>query len=103
MVVPFTHVPTLDRLEPEARAELMELAVKATTVLGKIYQAQGFNLGINVGKAAGAGIIEHVHLHVVPRWLGDTNFMSTLGKTRVLPERLEESYQRIHAAWHNLE
>lgn len=103
MVVPYTHVPTLDGLDPRTRAELMDLAMQATSVLGKVYQPEGFNLGINIGKAAGAGITEHVHLHVVPRWMGDTNFMSTLGNTRVLPETLEESYQRIHAAWHNIE
>jgi ATP adenylyltransferase len=101
MIVPFAHKPSLEGVDAETRAEMMELAVQATSVLGEVYQAQGFNLGINIGEAAGAGITEHVHLHVVPRWFGDTNFMSTLGGTRVLPETLEESYQRINDAWHS--
>ena len=99
MVVPYKHVSSLEGLEAETRAELMELAAGIMTVLGKEYNAQGFNMGINVGEAAGAGIVEHVHLHVVPRWTGDTNFMSSLGETRVLPETLEETYQRLKKAW----
>jgi ATP adenylyltransferase len=99
MVVPYKHDSSLDGLEAETRAELMELAARIMKVLGKEYNAQGFNMGINVGEAAGAGIIEHVHLHVVPRWTGDTNFMSSLGETRVLPETLEETYQRLKKAW----
>jgi ATP adenylyltransferase len=102
MIVPFDHKPSLEGVDAETRAEMMELAVQATSVLEGVYQAEGFNLGINIGKAAGAGITEHVHLHVVPRWFGDTNFMSTLGSTRVLPETLEESYRRIYAAWRSL-
>ena len=101
MVVPFNHVPGLAGLDAETRAEMMELAVQATSVLEKIYQPQGFNLGVNIGEAAGAGITGHVHLHVVPRWYGDTNFMSSLGSTRVLPETLEETYERVYFAWHN--
>jgi ATP adenylyltransferase len=101
MIVPNDHQPSLGDIDAPARAEMMELAVQATSVLGQVYQAQGFNLGINIGEAAGAGISEHVHLHVVPRWFGDTNFMSTLGGARVLPESLEESYQRIYSAWHS--
>ena len=91
--------PYTSGLGAMARAELMELATRIMTVLSKEYNAQGFNMGVNVGEAAGAGIIEHVHLHVVPRWTGDTNFMSSLGETRVLPETLEETYQRLKKAW----
>lgn len=99
MIVPYEHQPSLEELDPNVRAEMMELAVQATSILDEVYQTQGFNLGINIGEAAGAGITDHVHLHVVPRWVGDTNFMSALGDTRVLPETLEESYQRIRQAW----
>jgi len=103
MIVPYDHQPSLEELDPKTRAEMMELAVHATAILGEVYQANGFNLGINIGEAAGAGITDHVHLHVVPRWVGDTNFMSTLGSTRVLPETLQESYQRIYKAWYKRE
>ncbi len=99
MMVPYEHQPSLELLDAQTRAEMMELAVKAVQVLTKEYQAQGFNVGINIGVAAGAGIAEHIHLHVVPRWSGDTNFMSSLGQTRVLPESLEETFQRIKAGW----
>ena len=99
MVVPYRHEATLERLEPETRAEMMELANRSMQVLDRIYQPQGFNIGINIGEAAGAGITEHVHLHVVPRWLGDTNFMSSLSQTRVLPETLEDTYRRVKEGW----
>lgn len=99
MVVPHAHVSTIEALEPAVRAEMMELANAAMGILRTIYHPQGFNLGLNIGEAAGAGIAEHVHLHVVPRWAGDTNFMSSLGQTRVLPEILQDTYQRVCAAW----
>jgi len=95
LVVPFKHVPNLQELDPETRAEMMELTSQSMTVLRNLYQPQGFNMGANLGAAAGAGAPEHVHLHVVPRWSGDTNFMSTLGQTRVLPEALVDTYERI--------
>jgi ATP adenylyltransferase len=77
----------------------MELSARAIQVLQVLYSPQGYNLGMNIGNAAGAGISEHVHLHVVPRWVGDTNFMSAVSQTRVLPELLEETYHRVREAW----
>ncbi|HSG42392.1 MAG TPA: HIT domain-containing protein [Anaerolineales bacterium] len=95
LVNPYQHVTTLEELDSDTRAEMMELASRCTTVLKSIYKPQGFNVGVNMGAAAGAGVPEHIHLHVVPRWSGDTTFMTTLGKTRVLPEELETTYERI--------
>lgn len=99
MVVPYEHQPNLEALHAETRAELMELAVGATQALAAVYSPQGFNLGMNIGEVAGAGIAAHVHMHIVPRWGGDTNFMSSLADTRVLPEALEDTYRRVKAAW----
>lgn len=98
MVVPFVHVSNMTDLDAATRAEMMELASRMMLLLVQEYGAEGFNIGINIGEAAGAGIIEHVHLHIVPRWTGDTNFMSSLGEVRVLPETLEDTYQRLIAA-----
>lgn len=99
MAVACAHQPSLEDLDATTRAEMMELATQAMAVLRTVYHPDGFNLGVNIGEAAGAGIREHVHLHVVPRWGGDTNFMSTLAGTRVLPESLEETYRRFTQAW----
>jgi ATP adenylyltransferase len=95
MVVPLRHQPNLEALDAPERAEMMELTSLATSVLRGIYQTQAFNIGLNIGEAAGAGVKEHVHVHVVPRWVGDTNFMSTLAGTRVLPELLQDTWKRI--------
>jgi ATP adenylyltransferase len=95
MVVPLEHKPDLEGLDQSTRAEMMELTSRCMSVLRKVYNPQAFNMGANIGEAAGAGIAEHVHIHIVPRWSGDTNFMSTLGETRVLPESLEETYRKI--------
>jgi ATP adenylyltransferase len=99
MVVPFAHKPDFVELNPKIRAEMMELATRCMRILRKVYNPQAFNLGANVGEVAGAGIPDHVHIHIVPRWAGDTNFMSTVGEVRVLPEILEETYRRIRTAW----
>jgi ATP adenylyltransferase len=99
MVVPYEHQPSLDLLESGSRLDIMDLSAKALQVLEVLYKPQGFNLGMNIGNAAGAGILEHVHLHIVPRWIGDTNFMSSISQTRVLPELLEETYRRVKEAW----
>jgi ATP adenylyltransferase len=99
MVVPYLHEASLESLDAETRAELLELANRIMKMLDREYHAQGYNVGINIGEAAGAGITDHIHLHVVPRWSGDTNFMSSLGETRVLPETLEDTYLRMKSAW----
>ncbi len=99
LVVANAHLPSLEDLDEKTRAEMMELATKCMRVLRKVYQPQAFNLGANIGEASGAGVADHVHLHVVPRWVGDTNFMSSLAETRVLPEALEDTYTRIQQAW----
>ena len=95
MVVPFAHKPNLEELDAATRAEMMELTSQATVVLRKVYKAVSFNVGANIGEAAGAGVKNHVHIHIVPRWVGDTNFMSAVAETRVLPESLEDSWRRI--------
>lgn len=95
MVAPLVHKATLEELDAPTRAEMMELTSLCMTTLRKVYNPQAFNLGANIGEAAGAGVPGHVHLHIVPRWHGDTNFMSTVGEVRVLPENLEDTYQRV--------
>jgi ATP adenylyltransferase len=99
MVVPLTHVDSIELLAPEALTELMTLTQKAMLVLRAAYNPQGFNIGINVGHAAGAGVPGHVHQHIVPRWNADSNFMSTLANTRVIPEELPQTYERLHSQW----
>ena len=99
MVVANSHQPSIEDLDVEIRSEMMELATTSMRVIRKVYQPDAFNLGANIGEAAGAGIAGHVHMHVVPRWGGDTNFLSSLAETRVLPEELNETYRRICAVW----
>ena len=99
MVIPYQHESDLDALPSETRAEIMELTTQAIRVLRKVYHPQAFNVGMNLGSAAGAGIAAHLHMHIVPRWSGDTNFMSAVAHTRVLPEALEVTYQRVREAW----
>jgi ATP adenylyltransferase len=99
MVVPYIHKASLEDLDTATRSEIMENTVHALKALRGEYQPQGFNLGFNIGEVAGAGVLDHVHFHVVPRWGGDTNFMTALGDTRVLPESLMDTYRRIRKAW----
>lgn len=99
MVVPYAHVPSLEDLNAGTRAELMELVVRSLSALRTAYHPNGFNVGVNIGQAAGAGVADHVHLHVVPRWSGDTNYMSIIGNTRTIAEWLDETYQHLKAAW----
>ncbi len=100
MVAPFAHQASPELLEPAERAEMMELVSQCITALRQIYNPHGFNVGANIGTAAGAGVPGHVHIHIVPRWNGDTSFMSTVGEVRVLPESLEETYRRVREILH---
>jgi ATP adenylyltransferase len=95
MVVPYRHLSTLEALTPDEQIELMQLARLSEIALAEAYRPQGINVGINLGKAAGAGIENHLHIHLVPRWAGDTNFMTAVGQTRVLPEDLSETASRL--------
>jgi ATP adenylyltransferase len=98
MVVPFAHLDELQKLPEAAANEMMALSQKMEGVLRNVYSPDGVNLGMNIGRAAGAGVAGHVHMHVLPRWVGDTNFMTTVGESRVLPEALEETFKRLKAA-----
>jgi ATP adenylyltransferase len=95
MVAPYDHVATLPDLESETIAELMSLAQRAIVVLDEVYGPQGYNAGWNQGRVAGAGFADHIHLHVVPRWAGDTNYMPVIGDTKVMPQSLEDSYDNL--------
>ncbi len=99
MVVPFRHVATPVDLLPEEWAEMGELVQRSIRALESTYHPQGFNVGINVGRAAGAGIEDHCHMHVVPRWSGDNNFVPVLAETRVIPEALEVTHLRLVEAF----
>jgi ATP adenylyltransferase len=102
LLAPKRHVADLSELDRDELAELMSLAALATRALGSEYAPGGFNLGMNLGKVAGAGIADHLHLHVVPRWNGDTNFMTAAQSTRVLPESLAETHLRLRPLFRDL-
>jgi ATP adenylyltransferase len=95
MVVPFEHIGELTALDAETLAEMMLLTQRTQLALARVYAPNGFNIGINQGRAAGAGVAGHVHQHVVPRWIGDTNFMSVTGETRLAPEDLDTTYNKL--------
>jgi ATP adenylyltransferase len=95
MVVPYAHMSTLEDLDARTLAELMLLTQLSLRVLREAYNPQGFNLGMNIGEVAGAGVAGHIHLHIVPRWGGDTNAMTVVGETRVIPEWLDQTYERL--------
>jgi ATP adenylyltransferase len=101
--MPYAHLNQLAALPVEAAHELMDLAQKTESVLGKLYRPHGFNFGLNVGKAGGAGVAGHIHLHAMPRWLGDTNFMTVIGETRVLPEDLASTWRRMREGFAEIE
>jgi ATP adenylyltransferase len=102
MVIPNRHIASLVAATAAERAELIELTAVAEAALAEVFQPDGVNMGINLGKPAGAGILDHVHLHVVPRWSGDTNFMTVVGQTRVLPEELPETAAKLRPVFARL-
>lgn len=98
MVVPYAHLDELSKLPAAAASEMMALSQKMETVLRDLYKPDGINLGMNVGAAAGAGVAGHIHMHVLPRWIADASFMTVVGETRVLPEDLETTWERVRGA-----
>jgi ATP adenylyltransferase len=99
MVAPLRHEPRLGGLSPEEASAVMALTRDASLAVEAAYQPDGINVGMNLGRAAGAGVPNHLHVHVLPRWAGDTNFMTAVAETRVLPESLSTSYEKLLAAW----
>ena len=102
MVVPARHIATLGAASPAERAGMIELTSLAEAALSEAYRPQGLNVGMNLGRAAGAGIVDHMHIHVVPRWNGDTSFVSVVGEVRVLPEDLDQSAARLRPVFERL-
>jgi ATP adenylyltransferase len=102
MVVPNRHVPSLASTTADEREELMRLTRHAEMALEETYRPQGMNIGINLGRPAGAGVVDHLHVHVVPRWNGDTNFMSVVGNVRVLPEEMPATKKRLQPIFERL-
>jgi ATP adenylyltransferase len=99
MIAPYEHVPTLEDAAAETLTEMMRLTRDAERHLHDLYNPDGINLGMNIGAAAGAGVAGHIHMHVLPRWVADANFMTTVGETRVLPEELSVTYERMRNAF----
>ncbi|HNQ39667.1 MAG: HIT domain-containing protein [Candidatus Cloacimonas sp.] len=95
MIIPYQHCGTLTELEEETWLEMAKLVRNTETILNKVYNCDGINIGINLGCAAGAGIAEHLHIHIVPRWVGDSNFMSVIGGERVIPESFASAYNKL--------
>jgi ATP adenylyltransferase len=98
MIVPFTHLDELQKLPAAVAHEMMDLSQAMERVLRQLYSPDGINLGMNIGKAAGAGVAGHIHMHALPRWVADANFVSVIGETRILPETLELTYERVKGA-----
>ena len=99
LIVPYRHVDSLAALPPQEAQEMMALAQRVERVLRAVYRPTGMNFGLNLGQAGGAGIAAHIHMHALPRWIGDTNFMTATADTRVLPEALDTTWTRIREAW----
>jgi ATP adenylyltransferase len=95
LIVPYEHISELDAAPKETTDELMDLTKRSQTALRDAYQPEGFNMGMNLGRPAGAGIADHIHIHILPRWIGDTNFMTTSGDTRIISEDLRTTYQKL--------
>jgi ATP adenylyltransferase len=103
LIVPYRHLDSLAALPPDDAREMMDLAQRVERVLRAVYRPAGMNFGLNLGEAGGAGITGHIHMHALPRWIGDTNFMTVTADTRVLPEALDTTWTRIRAAWQDAE
>ena len=101
MIAPYRHLKSLEKLSPDETAEMIAWASKSERILREAFHAEGFNIGVNVGKVAGAGIDDHLHMHVVPRWNGDTNFMPVLGDVKVIPQSLDSAWQLLRTALSN--
>jgi ATP adenylyltransferase len=99
MVMPYAHLDRLAKMPQEDAHELIDLAQRTERVLERVYRPQGLNFGMNLGEAAGAGVAGHLHLHAMPRWVGDTNFMTVIGETRVIPEDLDDTWKRLRAGF----
>ncbi len=95
MVMPYRHISRLDEMTPEENADMMMLTQKCAAVLDEKFRPNGFNIGMNIGQAAGAGIDDHLHMHIVPRWSGDCNFMPVIGETKVMPQHLDATYAAL--------
>lgn len=102
MVAPYRHIDDITKMTEDECSELMELTIKAKKTLDAALRPDGVNIGFNLGTAAGAGVKDHIHQHLVPRWIGDTNFMPVLGATRVMPEALEKTAEILQQAWNRL-
>ncbi len=102
MIAPYRHIADISRLDKDEKIEIMDLLVEAKEILDKVMCPQGFNAGVNLGDVAGAGVKDHIHFHLVPRWLGDVNFMPVLGDTRVVPEALVETANMIKKTYQKI-
>ena len=99
MVVPYGHIATLDGMDEGTMLDFMKVSKHAVQSIGKAFMPEGFNMGINIGKIAGAGMEEHLHLHIVPRWAGDTSFMTVFDEIRIVPDHVLSTYDKLHAAF----
>jgi ATP adenylyltransferase len=102
MIAPYAHLGELDAAPKATTDEIMDLAKRCNTALRGVYRPEGFNVGMNLGRAAGAGIADHIHMHIMPRWAGDTNFMTAVAETRVLPETLQQTATRLRPIFERL-